>query len=356
MFDQLIGNPSIKKYLQKLLKSQAIPHALLFSGPAGVGKGCFARAFAIELLGEGLRSFHPDLHEYSPEGKIGIHSIETMRAFSEEVTLSPYQSKWKVFIIYEAERMLVYSANALLKTFEEPPPHTMIILVSSSSELLLPTILSRCYTIPFKAITLHEMIPWLQTTRGLDLEQSRTIARASKGSISHALKLLESQQDPFETFIVPVLDRGGFDGYHELTKVTHSIAEQIDALKSNDEEVSESDLTAVQRDQLEKLQAGAGAVQHAEQAHLLFEQISAWYRDMVLLHYHGDEQGLWHAKHRDMLVQAIQRGAMLEMDFVQDAVKEASTGLQRSVPLQNVLETLFIRLNLDRRVPCEKSS
>ncbi len=73
-----------------------------------------------------------------------------MRQLSEEIYLPPYEANWKVFIIHDADRMLSYSANALLKTFEEPPPRTLIILLSRSQASLLPTIVSRCYTLHFQ--------------------------------------------------------------------------------------------------------------------------------------------------------------------------------------------------------------
>ncbi len=78
-----------------------------------------------------------------------MHSIESVRNFIHEVSMAPYGSKYKVFIIHDAERMLPTSANALLKTFEEPSKNSVIILISNHADILIPTILSRCTVVRF---------------------------------------------------------------------------------------------------------------------------------------------------------------------------------------------------------------
>ncbi len=117
-----------------------VPNTLLFVGSNLLEE---AKRFAAGLIGTELET-HPDLHLYLPEGKSGMHSIDSIRQFIEEVAFPPFQAPVKVFIIDQAERMLPTSSNALLKTCEEPPADTCILLLSSDPEALLPTILSRC--------------------------------------------------------------------------------------------------------------------------------------------------------------------------------------------------------------------
>lgn len=345
MFEGLIGNLRAKAYLQKLLDSNSIPHALLFSGSPGVGKALFAKAFAAQLIG--VEGEHPDLHEYFPEGKIGAHSIDSMRALMDEVSLAPYKAPWKVFIIHEAERMLQYSANALLKTFEEPSARTVIILLSSYPELLIPTILSRCRTLPFQAIPPEEIAAFVQQRFSLSPETAQDIAQKSKGSLAEACRLVEQGKGLFENHLVPVLSKGGFASFNELSRTAKALAEKIDLLKEDVEAPpSEIEMTAVQKNQWEKAQAGGGAVRYAQQAAALFEGIAGWFRDMHLLHYNGKMQALWHAKYKNALLQSIQSGHLRELDLVLAALKEATLSLQRSTPLQSILETLFLRLKL----------
>lgn len=126
--------------LALLLQTARIPHALLL-----VDAQRRAVSFAKELL-QTNAEYHPDLHQYYPEGKSGMHAIETLRGLMADVALSPFQAKYKVFIIHEADRMLPTSAHALLKTLEEPSAQTVIILVTQEKEKILPTLISRCQT------------------------------------------------------------------------------------------------------------------------------------------------------------------------------------------------------------------
>lgn len=131
-----------------MIASERIPHALLFSGARGAKLAEAARQFAIDLIG---KHPHPDVHEYFPEGKTHMHPIQNLRKLTEDIGFVPYQAKWKLYIVHEAERMLPTSSNALLKTFEEPTKSTIIVLLSHHPEKMLPTILSRCQKIAFPA-------------------------------------------------------------------------------------------------------------------------------------------------------------------------------------------------------------
>ncbi len=135
--------------LRTLAERGRLPHLLLFSGPKGSGKKECAELVARDFLKLGEKEVAPDLHLYMPEGKTGMHSVQTMRRFIEEVTLQPFGAHGKVFIIADAERMLPSAANALLKTLEEPPEKTLIILLTVAKDRMLPTILSRCQEVRF---------------------------------------------------------------------------------------------------------------------------------------------------------------------------------------------------------------
>ncbi len=136
--------------LAQFLKSGNVPHALLFCGPKGEEKQQAAYRFALDLLETQKKiDQHPDIHLFFPEGKIGLHSIESLRTLMREVALVPYMGKWKIFIIHGADQMLPTSSHSLLKTLEEPAAQTVIILLSDHPERLLPTLVSRCCTLFF---------------------------------------------------------------------------------------------------------------------------------------------------------------------------------------------------------------
>src|SRR2546423_1749841 len=96
-FEHIVGNDRIKEYLSNLVERQSTVQSLLFAGPDGIGKGLFAHAFAELILcsndPEGKKKLalqnHLDLHVYRPEGKIGMHSMESMRTLIRDVYLPP---------------------------------------------------------------------------------------------------------------------------------------------------------------------------------------------------------------------------------------------------------------------------
>ncbi len=92
---------------------------------------------------------HVDVHHYFPEGKSGMHPIDSLKELQSQAALEPMEAPLKFFIIHDAERMLPTSSNALLKTLEEPPAKTILILLTNHEQQLLPTIRSRCQTFRF---------------------------------------------------------------------------------------------------------------------------------------------------------------------------------------------------------------
>lgn len=172
--------------LGKLLETGRIPHALLIVD----GKESATR-FARELVGA-TGEHHPDLHILRPEGKSGLHPVENVRKLTHDMSLSPFQAPYKVFIIEEAERMLPSSSNALLKTFEEPTEGTIILLLTRHREKLLPTILSRCQTYYYHetaaAFTAQEAV--VLAMQG-DLSRLHEIEEALEGGHEQEAALLE---------------------------------------------------------------------------------------------------------------------------------------------------------------------
>lgn len=126
--------------LDNALDLGKLPSVLLFVGPKGT-KELYAKKLACKIIGS--EKDHPDLHEYHPMGKKEIHTMESISHFIEEMHKPPFSAPAKVFIIYEAQKMLPSSSNALLKSLEEPFADSYVIMLSSHKKELLPTIISR---------------------------------------------------------------------------------------------------------------------------------------------------------------------------------------------------------------------
>lgn len=362
-FAHLIGNDHIKSYLLRMVEKNAIANSLLFAGPDGVGKSLFAQAFAKQLIslndpdgaqGRKIESGnHPDIRIYRPEGKIGMHSIDSLRHFNEEVYQSPYQAKWKIFIIEDADRMMVYSANALLKTFEEPFKQSIIILLASSPESLLPTILSRCRTIRFHALSPDDIKLVAQQQWGKSPEEAARMASLARGSLGNAFRLSQQQGDVPRDLLLKLLSRGKFTSYSELIGKTKEISEYIDQRKQHIEDALRAELlkcyvnepTSVQQQSIDKEVDGAVAMRLAQDASALFDVIFSWYRDMHLLLVNGNRAYLLNGDMLENNEQALQRGLLLPLEVVQKAIAQAKLSLERSTPFSSCLENLFLQLN-----------
>lgn len=301
--DNLSGNLTIKAYLKHLLETDKIPHSILFSGPKSAHKELFAKAFAKDLL-QSYQETHPDLYLLKPEGKIGMHSIDALREFQKEVYLPPFQSKKKLFLIFEAERMLPVSANALLKTFEEPPSHTVIILISSFAERLLPTIISRCHTLYFRG-----------NLEGL------------QGSNAHLIQFLSNRKSA---------------SFADITRIAKLLAQME---KTEEEDLTDKkELTSYQMQQIEKMREGEEAMQAMALCEEFFAQILGWFRDLFLLQLNGEKKLLMHSSFVNQLEQSCQRGEFLPLEYVQEVICEARKFLSRGFSLPQVFENVFLKI------------
>jgi DNA polymerase-3 subunit gamma/tau len=201
---------AVRESLTKVLKSKKIPHALLFSGPRGIGKTSAARIFAKAINCPTKRkTFEPcnrckicqgitegsvlDLIEIDAASNRGIDDVRDLR---DKIKLAPAECRYKVYIIDEVHMLTHEAFNALLKTLEEPPEHAVFILCTTAPEKLPETILSRCLRFNFKKATVAEVIRSLErVVKGEKLKIEKgvlpEIANAVDGSFRDGQKILD---------------------------------------------------------------------------------------------------------------------------------------------------------------------
>jgi DNA polymerase III subunit delta' len=132
---------------------------------------------------------------YGGEDKAALISREESREIIKTLSLKPFESKYKVMIIWQPELMHPSAANGILKILEEPPPHTYFILVTNAADRLLPTIISRTQivTVPLLADEVVESV--LRDKYGVEEGRAAKVTQLADGNLNLALKLIEKEED-----------------------------------------------------------------------------------------------------------------------------------------------------------------
>ena len=197
--------------LQGARQADRFPHALLLTGPAGVGKRRLLDALAHSLLCHGTLAggwacgqcpdcrllaagTHPDLARVGPdeEGKSGEIKVDAIRALASAEGLTAHRGGWKLILIDPAHRLNTSAANALLKTLEEPAPSTLLCLVSEQPSRLPATIRSRCQVLRLAVPPEAEALAWLAPrTAGFD---PATLLYLAHGAPLRALELANPER------------------------------------------------------------------------------------------------------------------------------------------------------------------
>lgn len=263
------------KLLQRSLERGRLGHAYLFTGseitvleeaaanlaktlncenpPPGPGRDCCDECLSCRKIDQGN---HPDVQWVRPESKSRVITIDQMRALMKTVHLKPTQARYKVSVIVAADRLNDQSANAFLKTLEEPPADSILILLSGEPQRLLETILSRCLRLNFSGENIRlqdpEFLGWLA-------EFSETAAGGSR-SLLGRYRLLS------------VLLR-------RLNAVKESIQETLNA-KSPIEQYE--DVEAKMREKWEVELAAAIEAEYRHQRTDLLAGLQCWFRDIWL--------------------------------------------------------------------------
>lgn len=177
-FDLLPWQTQLWRQVQAQRTQEKLPHALLLTGPEGIGKRAFAERLAAALACESdtleaqpcgqCRSCrltqsgtHPDIHWLEPEEGARQIKIDAVRDLIARTTLTTQAKGSRVFVISPAHAMNNASANALLKTLEEPSSSSTLLLLSSQPHLLPATIRSRCQVIAFRPVDAQHATQWL---------------------------------------------------------------------------------------------------------------------------------------------------------------------------------------------------
>ena len=246
-FDDIIGHENLKNQLKNMVDTGRVSHALMFTGSEGSGNLALALAFGSYLVSKNSpdasaammkceKFVHPDFYFSYPvnstqkvkgskiyskdfiaewrtallanpymtngdwlahlgiENKQGIINVNQSKEILKDLILKPYESKYKVMLVWLPEKMNNQAANKLLKILEEPPQKTVFILVSQNPELLLPTIQSRVQMVHLKPVSKEEIANALINKHQVDSDKAQIIAKIAQGNYLQAQKLISENE------------------------------------------------------------------------------------------------------------------------------------------------------------------
>jgi DNA polymerase-3 subunit delta' len=252
---EMIGQEWAVEMLQQHIRSGQVRHAYLLCGPQSVGRRTLALRFAQALncpqpLEAGLpcgtcrtcrqieAMQQADLHVVQAEIEGGVLKVENIRDLQHALTLTPYESNYRVALLLRFEEANESTQNALLKTLEEPNPRVVILATAENAEKLLPTIVSRCEVLRLRPTAPAVLAAALQE-RGVEAQEADLLAHVAGGRPGAALHmhadptLLEKRRQ----YIQDLLDLE-----HSPLRDRFAYAERVTKYKDGEREGTKEDL------------------------------------------------------------------------------------------------------------------
>lgn len=207
-FRDVVGHESIIGHFKSSIEQGKVAHAYLIHGEKGTGKkmlaGLFAKTLQCEAGGTDpcgtCRSCiqcdsgnQPDIIWVTHEKPTVISVDDIREQVNNDIIIKPYSSRYKIYIIPEAELMNPQAQNALLKTIEEPPEYAIIMLLTNNLDKMLPTILSRCITLNLKPVGELDMMEYL-SRMGIPQAKAKFCVGFAFGNLGKAVRLATSEE------------------------------------------------------------------------------------------------------------------------------------------------------------------
>lgn len=230
-YSDIIGHEDIVKHFKSSIELGKVSHAYILNGEKGVGKKTLAAVVSKSLQCEcggpdpcnscksclqAESNNQPDIIWVNHE-KPNVISVDEIRTqILNDIDLKPYSSKYKIYIVPDAQMMNPQAQNALLKTLEEPPEYAIIMLLTTSVDKFLPTILSRCIVLNFKPVEPLDVIEYLTNQIGVDNATARFCTDFAQGNLGKAVRLAISPE------------------YNEIKEDSVRLLRQIDSMDTED--------------------------------------------------------------------------------------------------------------------------
>ena len=323
-FRDVIGQKDVMRYIANAVTTGNVSHAYIVNGERGSGKKLIASLFATALLCESegadpCNQCHsciqaesgnnPDIIRVTHEKPNSISVEEVRDQINNTVSIRPYQGKYKIYIIPQADQMTVQAQNAILKTIEEPPEYAIFFLLTENAESLLPTITSRCVMLKLRYIKDALIKKYLMEKREIPDYKAEVCAAFAQGNLGRALMLSESEH---------------FNAIRE---------EAIHLLKyAHEMELSEL-IEAVNRSSKYKVDVTD-----------YLDMINIWYRDVLLFKATKDIGKVVFKDEINYIKEQAKRSSYEGIELIIESLEKAKARLKANVNFELVMELLFLTI------------
>ncbi len=338
-FEEILGHKKEVSHLEQAIRSGKVSHAYIFNGEKGTGKNMLAKAFAQTLQCERIpipsgeftgqdaaenamkivpcgechsckqaaSGNHPDIIflQHEKPASIGVDDVRDQLVGDAQIR--PYNGRYKIYIISDAEKMTVQAQNAILKTIEEPPEYVIVLLLTANDRALLDTIRSRCVTLNLKPVPDDVVKEYLMDQIQIPDYQADICAAFAQGNIGKAVRLASSED--FNAIKSSAMRLIRSAGDMEISAI-------IDYVKEvQDYRISIQDYLDI---------------------------LALWYRDMVYYKATKDIDGIVFKDELRTIRETVQRCSYEGAEEVMKAIETAKARLSANVNFDLTMELLFL--------------
>ena len=325
-FKDVVGHKNIIKYISSAVQADAVSHAYILNGERGSGKRLLANLFAMSLQcqnraedGEACGNCQsckqaqsgnqPDIIKVTHEkpNTISVDDIRTQ--INNDIVIKPYSSKYKIYIIPEADLMSAQAQNALLKTIEEPPEYAVIMLLTENAEALLPTIRSRCVMMKLRNIKDQLVKKYLMEQMEIPDYKADVCVAFAQGNMGKAIMLATSEY-------------------------FNEIKEEVVHLLRNIDEMNVSEL----------MDAVKKCMTYKMEINDYLDMIAIWYRDVLIYKATKNVDRVVFSDQLRYIKARASKSSYEGIENILDAIEKAKARLKANVNFELTMELLLLTI------------
>lgn len=325
-FKDVVGHRNIIQYIENVVTSDTVSHAYIFNGEKGSGKKLLANSFAMSLQCQNrdkdgdacckcqscrqvLSGNQPDIIKVTHEKPATISVDDIREQVNQDIVIRPYSSRYKIYIIPEADMMSVQAQNALLKTIEEPPEYAVLILLTENAETLLPTIRSRCVMLKLRNIRDKLVKKYLMEQMEIPDYKADICVAFAQGNIGKAIALATSEH------------------FNEIKE------EAVHLLRDIDDMQVEELMAAVRKCSAYKLEIND-----------YLDVIAAWYRDVLIFKATKNVDRVVFSEELRYIKERANKSSYEGIENILEALEKAKARLKANVNFELTMELLLLKI------------